>query len=71
MRQRSQFNGPRLTDKLEALLRTRPETPFLAMNGDVAEQLSYGNPLKSADEVVCLPCSQRWLPCRSAPAGTS
>jgi ornithine decarboxylase len=127
MRQRSQFNGPRLTDKLEALLRTRPETPFLAMDGDVvlskyltmracfsratiyyavranpvpdlvallaavagfdissrheldlclslniaAEQLSYGNPIKKADEVVCLPCSRRWLPCRSAPAGTS
>ena len=35
MRQRSQFNGPRLTDKLEAFLRTRPETPFLAMDGDV------------------------------------
>jgi hypothetical protein len=83
MRQRSQFNGPRLTDKLEALLRTRPESPFLAMDGDVvlskyltmracfpratisyavkanpvslniaAEQLSYGNPLKSADDIA-------------------
>ena len=109
MRQLSQFNGPRLTDKLEAFLRTRPETPFLAMDGDVvlskyltmracfpsatiyyavkanpvpdlvallaavgagfdissrheldlclslnvaAEQLSYGNPLKSADDIA-------------------
>ena len=36
MRQRSRFNGLRLTDKLEEFLRTRPETPFLAMDGDVA-----------------------------------
>ena len=35
MRQRSRFNGLRLTDKLEEFLRTRPETPFLAMDGDV------------------------------------
>ena len=109
MRQRSPFNGPRLTDKLEAFLRTRPETPFLAMDGDVvlskyltmracfpsatiyyavkanpvpdlvallaavgagfdissrheldlclslnvaAQQLSYGSPLKSADDIA-------------------
>ena len=109
MRQRSQFNGPRLTDKLEEFLRTRPETPFLAMDGDVvlskyltmracfpratiyyavkanpvpdlvallaavgagfdissrheldlclslniaAEQLSYGNPIKKADDIA-------------------
>ena len=109
MRQHSQLNGHRLTDKLEAFLRTRPETPFLAMDGDVvlskyltmracfpsatiyyavkanpvpdlvallaavgagfdissrheldlclslnvaAEQLSYGNPIKKADDIA-------------------
>ena len=109
MLQRSRFNGPRLTDKLEEFLRTRPETPFLAMDGDVvlskylnmracfssatidyavkanpvpdlvallatvgagfdissryeldlclslnvaAEQLSYGNPIKKADDIA-------------------
>ena len=35
MRQRSPFNGLRLTDKFEEFLRTHPETPFLAMDGDV------------------------------------